>query len=746
MLSYTSCLNQPKAIFRRSYLVTATLALATLSAQGQQAVQSDQFVDSVGVNVHLHYTDTPYYTNFPLVKSSLVSLGVRHVRDGMTNTTLQAYYDRHNELGAAGIKGLFIVSPNTSLSSIEDWSANVSSSIEAYENPNEYDNVSGGIATLKSFMPTLYAGAHKAEMVGSIPVIGPSLTKAASFSQLGNESSLMDYSNLHNYFAGRNPGTGGWGSNGYGSLGYNMALANIVGASKPIITTETGYGNSSVTPNNVPESVSATYMPRLLLEQWNAGIKRTYLYELLSEGSAPYSDYGLLRADGSQKPAFKAVSNLIALLSDQGVAFIPKTFSYKVTGGDSALHQLLLQKRDGSFYIALWVEKPSYDVNLQAPIAVAPEQVTLQSPRLASTATLYQFDSAGNVANSTLQPGTTFPLTVTDKLMLVKLTMSTDTQPLTLTVTPSAGGTVTSNPAVSDWEFANGTSVVLTATPNTGYTFDGYTGDVTQYGASVALTMSAPKAVTATFKCTYAFRASSLSLSAAATTNAAGLVTGSGCAVAPVSSDPWLSMTGQAGSMAVVAAKNTGAARTATIMVGAARLTVSQSAGNTVSPVLSSNIAGSVIAIDGTPYQTGSAAVTWHPGDSHVLSVPSPQYVNGAVYLFQQWQAGLSGGVSGSTAQTVVAAATPQKFSTIMTKASALNLSANTGGQINVSSPGTIYQSVRYYYSHDVIAVYAAANKGCHFVQWSGASTATDAHIRVSMSSDQTLTAQFSCH
>ena len=743
MLSYTSCLIRPRSTHRRSLFVSATLAFATLGAHGQQAVQSDKFVDSVGVNVHLHYTDTPYYTNFPLIKSSLVSLGVRHVRDGMIDTTLSAYYERHNELGAAGIKGLFIVSPSTTSSSIEAWPANVATSIEAYENPNELDSESNGIATLESFMPTLYDAA-KQTTAGALPVLGPSLTKASSYTALGNISGLMDFGNLHNYFAGRNPGTGGWGNGGYGSIPYNMALASVVGASKPTITTETGYGNSSTTVNNVPESVSATYMPRLLLEQWNAGIKRTYIYELLSEGGAPFSDYGLLRSDGSQKPAFTAVANLLGLLTDPGAPFTPATFAYQVTGGDSSLHQLLLQKRDGSFYIALWVEKPSYDVNADTAIAVAPEQVTLQSPRLVSTATAYQFDTAGKVATSALPAGTSFPLTVTDKLMLVKLVTSANTEPLTLTVTPSAGGSVTSNPAVADWQFASGAPIVLTATPNPGYAFEGYSGDVTQYGASAALTMSGPKAVTATFQCTYAFPTSNLTLSAAATTNAAGLVTGSGCSVAPVSSGSWLSTTGQAGSLAVVASKNTGPARSGTIAVGTARLLVSQAGGNTVSPVLSSYVADSIIAIDGVSYQAG-ATVAWHPGDTHVLSVPSPQAVNGAVYLFQQWQAGLSGGASGSTAQTVVAAATPQKFSTILTKGSALNLSANSGGQIDVSSPGAIYESVRYYYTHDVIAVYAAANKGCHFVQWSGASTSTNAHIKVAMSTAQTLTAQFSC-
>ncbi len=745
MLSYTSCLTQPRSINRRSLFISATLAFAGLGAHGQQAVQSDQFVDSVGVNVHLHYTDTPYYTNFPLIKSSLVSLGVRHVRDGMIDTSLTAYYERHNELGAAGIKGLFIVSPSSTSSAIEAWPANVASSIEAYENPNELDSESNGIATLESFMPTLYDAAKHAGTAGSLPVIGPSLTKASSFTALGNISSLIDYSNLHNYFAGRNPGTGGWGNGGYGSIGYNMALASIVGgASRPTITTETGYGNSSTTVNNVPENVSATYMPRLLLEQWNAGIKRTYIYELLSEGGAPFSDYGLLRSDGSQKPAFKAVANLLGLLTDPGAPFTPTTFAYQVTGGDSSLHQLLLQKRDGSFYIALWVEKPSYDVNADAAIAVAPEQVTLVSPRLVSTATAYQFDTAGNVATSTLPAGTSFPLIVTDKLMLVKLVPSTNTEQLTLTVTPSAGGSVTSNPAVADWQFASGAPIVLTATPNPGYAFEGYSGDVTQYGASVALTMSKPKAVTATFQCTYAFPSSHLALSAAATTNPAGLVTGSGCPVAPVSSGSWLSTSGQPGTLAVVAGKNTGPARSASIAVGNALLTVSQAAGNTVSPVLASNLASSVIAIDGVAYESG-AAVAWHPGDSHVLSVPSPQVLNGEVYLFQQWRAGLSGGISGSTAETVVAAATPQKFASILVPGSALKLSANNGGQIQVSSPGETYQAVRYYYTHDVIALYAAANKGCHFVQWTGSSTSTNAHLKVAMTTAETLTARFSC-
>ena len=55
------------------------LFAAVPSAQTSTALLADRFADSVGVNVHLHHTDTPY-GNFALVKKRLLELAVRHVR------------------------------------------------------------------------------------------------------------------------------------------------------------------------------------------------------------------------------------------------------------------------------------------------------------------------------------------------------------------------------------------------------------------------------------------------------------------------------------------------------------------------------------------------------------------------------------------------------------------------------------------------------------------------------------------
>jgi uncharacterized repeat protein (TIGR02543 family) len=68
---------------------------------------------------------------------------------------------------------------------------------------------------------------------------------------------------------------------------------------------------------------------------------------------------------------------------------------------------------------------------------------------------------------------------------------------LTTNVSPSAGGTVTRSPNATT--YASGTVVTLTAAASSGYTFTGWTGDVTSSSASVTVTMTANRTVTANF-------------------------------------------------------------------------------------------------------------------------------------------------------------------------------------------------------------------------------------------------------
>jgi uncharacterized repeat protein (TIGR02543 family) len=70
---------------------------------------------------------------------------------------------------------------------------------------------------------------------------------------------------------------------------------------------------------------------------------------------------------------------------------------------------------------------------------------------------------------------------------------------LTTASAPAAGGTVTANPASSDGYYNAGVSVQLTAAPAGGYTFTGWSGDLSGTTSPQAVTMSAARGVTANF-------------------------------------------------------------------------------------------------------------------------------------------------------------------------------------------------------------------------------------------------------
>jgi len=105
-----------------------------LHAESVRATPADAFVDSIGVNIHLHYNDT-IYGDFAKVKSAFAEVGVRHVRDGLVDSGWQPYFERVNELAAAGIRFTFIT--GLKLERIVPVAEKVKGAIEAFEGPNE---------------------------------------------------------------------------------------------------------------------------------------------------------------------------------------------------------------------------------------------------------------------------------------------------------------------------------------------------------------------------------------------------------------------------------------------------------------------------------------------------------------------------------------------------------------------------------------------------------------------------------
>jgi hypothetical protein len=361
-------------------LVTCT----RLSAQ-QQATLASSFVDSVGVNTHFSYTDSGYYLNTTNVIAALKKAHIRHIRDGLSYAWVAPkLYAIHSQVASAGIKAdLVLPNPHVGGTTAPQLLALLSnySDAEAVEAPNEYDltHQANWASLLRAYLPTVWSVG----MESGLPVYGPSLTQSASYSALGDVTNYMTYNNLHAYWGGRNPETWGWGGldaqgHAYGSIVYDFDKLDIDGHGVPVVMTESGYVTSNTaSPFVIPEAVEAIYIPRLLLHAWNSQIQRTYIYELMDEPSST-SGFGLLRADLTPRLAYLSLTNLLSLLADEQPGYLaPGRLSYTITGGGTAVESTLMQKQDGSFWLAIWLKGSVYNVNTMIATPLQPLTVKL---------------------------------------------------------------------------------------------------------------------------------------------------------------------------------------------------------------------------------------------------------------------------------------------------------------------------------------------------------------------------------
>jgi len=132
----------------------------------------------------------------------------------------------------------------------------------------------------------------------------------------------------------------------------------------------------------IPEVIEALYVPRLVLDQYRNGI---------------------------------------VILSDQGSAFTTRPLLYSLVTKDSTIHQLLMQKRDGTYYLALWRERQLYDVNTQTQVALGTSTVELtfaNTPKLLET---FQFENNGDVATASVSAVSHLALQVSDAVLLLRI-------------------------------------------------------------------------------------------------------------------------------------------------------------------------------------------------------------------------------------------------------------------------------------------------------------------------------------
>lgn len=403
------------------------LAGRAAAAPAAAAKPADSFVDSIGVNTHTAYDWTAYGSGFDLVKQRLSELGVRHIREVLVREKPEQY-QRLNDLAAMGVRSTLVLGDPANGSEglselVSTASSELAGSLDALEGPNEFDSRggSGWAPRLAAYQQQLYAEVKADPALSGVPVVGPSILHRSSQEELGDISGSLDYGNIHPYPFGAPPES---------NIDSQLAKAALNSGGKPVMATESGYNtalNSQEEHPPVSEDAMATYMPRLFLSYFERGIARTFSYELVDEKpnadlSEQEEHFGLLKNDFSEKPAFNALRNLIEILEDPGPGFAPSSLAYSIGGATTDLHQVLLQKRDGSYYLALWRGSSVWDEAQRAPIAAPAEPVELELPARTAHVDRYMPNLSATPLNSPkLRPGEPLHISVGPEVVILRV-------------------------------------------------------------------------------------------------------------------------------------------------------------------------------------------------------------------------------------------------------------------------------------------------------------------------------------
>lgn len=396
----------------------------------EQARPADSLVNSIGLNVHLTYFRTTYGTGFDnIVKPKLIALGVRHLRDHGDvvddDSWMRTVYGRMGELAAAGIKFNLVLRPNqnstnyTSIPQFQRLMEYAAPSVEAFEGLNEHDisNRTNWVSEVRSFQRALYTAVKADARTRNMAIYGPAMAHPRNAANVGSLAEYMTEGAIHPYPGGSLPMT---------SIRDHEQRSAAISGALPFVVTEAGYHTAIRWTGDHPgisEQAQARYTPRMFLEFFNAGVERSYLYEFVDQGNDLTNrelSFGLLRSDGSEKPAYTSLKNLIAILKDPGPSFSPGTLGFTLDGDSSRVERMVLQKRDGRFYLVLWQNQKSYDLQARSNITVSDRAAHLTLSTSARTIKVYDPLRSASAVSSYSDVGNV-PLEIGDWPLIVEI-------------------------------------------------------------------------------------------------------------------------------------------------------------------------------------------------------------------------------------------------------------------------------------------------------------------------------------
>ncbi|MFD1676505.1 hypothetical protein [Alicyclobacillus fodiniaquatilis] len=387
---------------------------------GTTAVKVSDFLNSLGVNTHIGQG----VDNASQTATALNYLGIHHTREDANPDYVQDWIQLHKQSG-------------DTIDLLADGGASVSSNIEIadqlrkagalldVEGPNEPNNqpvtYDGQTSNSSTFLPVayfqrdLYSAVHSDPLLKGIPVFASSEAGGSEPDNVGLQyltipngaNTLMpagtkyaDYANTHTYVMGH-----------VGSLIDNMAWnasdptlnsswdglyveygqtwnGGFSGYSDqqlktlPRVMTETGWNTQG--SGSLSEAQQGDVLMDVYLSNFARGWKYTFLYMLRDDPVQGY--WGLVDTNYQPKPSGVDMHNLTTILADKGTKGqagskkAPGQLDYSIPNEPSTVHDLLMQKSNGEFYLAVWDEQASGSSSVTVNLAKASNDVEIYNP------------------------------------------------------------------------------------------------------------------------------------------------------------------------------------------------------------------------------------------------------------------------------------------------------------------------------------------------------------------------------
>lgn len=152
----------------------------------------------------------------------------------------------------------------------------------------------------------------------------------------------------------------------------------------PRVTTETG----STVGGAVTEEIHALNLLTLYLDQFKRGWSYTSVYLLRDRSDeGGNQQFGFYKPDYTPRKAAVYLHNLTTILADKDAKFTPGKLNYSLGNPPQTVHDLLLQKSNGTFALIVWNEQVSGTSTVKVNLGRSYPSVKVYDPTLGTTAT-----------------------------------------------------------------------------------------------------------------------------------------------------------------------------------------------------------------------------------------------------------------------------------------------------------------------------------------------------------------------